>query len=105
MRYYELAGCNSPDLLDRLPDQSAPADLRAPFCSGSPGSLGYRPHHQRDLPVPAVPGTGFIVSQTELRRGGFERVLKGPAPPLDRHQDRDPRPGRAPGGEVGELPI
>jgi hypothetical protein len=40
-------------------------------------------HHERDVPVPAMPGPGLVVSQTEFGLGGLERILNGPAPPLN----------------------
>src|SRR5918911_1709620 len=62
-------------------------------------------HHQRDMPVPTMPGAGLVVSKPELGLGRLERVLDGPAPPLDAYQRRDPGPGRAPGREEGKLAI
>src|SRR4051812_17905313 len=52
---------------------------------------GWRPdrrgqHDQRDVPVPAVPGAGLVVVETELVLGRLEAVLNGPAPALDRHR-------------------
>src|SRR5665213_70855 len=36
-------------------------------------------HDQRDMAVPAVPGTAFVVIEAEFVFGGFETVLDGPA--------------------------
>jgi hypothetical protein len=69
------------------------------------GHHGEGEHDERDMPVPAMPGAGLVVSETQLRLGGLEGVLDGPAPPLNGDQDLDPGPGRAPGGEEGKLPI
>ncbi len=43
-------------------------------------------HHQRDMPVPAVPGPGFVVVKTEFVLGGLEAVLDGPAMAFDGDQ-------------------
>src|SRR5213596_1920456 len=47
------------------------------------GHHGEGQHHQRDMPVPAVPGAGLVVSKAQLRLGRLECVLNRPAPPLD----------------------
>src|SRR4051794_2363362 len=57
------------------------------------------------MPVPAVPRPALIVGQPKFRLGGLERVLDGPAPPLDRHQFLDRRARRAPGREIGQAPV
>ena len=69
------------------------------------GHHGESEHDERDVPVPAVPGAGLVVGEPELRLGGLERVLDGPAPALHGDQRRDPGPGRAPGREVGPLAV
>lgn len=56
-------------------------------------------HHQRDVPVPTVPGTGLLVIEPEFGPG----VLDRPAPPLGRDQGLDRRAGRAPRREAGPL--
>jgi len=43
------------------------------------GHHGEGEHDQRDMPVPAVPGAGLVVIETELVLGGFEAVLDSPA--------------------------
>ena len=62
-------------------------------------------HHERDVPVPAMPGAGLVVRQTQFRLGGLERILDRPAPPFHRHQRLDRGASRAPGREEGEFPI
>jgi hypothetical protein len=62
-------------------------------------------HHERDVPVPAMPGAGLVVSQTEFRLGGLERILDRPAPPFHSHQRLNRSASRAPGGEERELSI
>src|SRR3954469_19797290 len=61
-----------------------------------PRQHGKGQHHQRDMPVPAMPGAGLVVSKPEFGLGGLERVFDGPAPPLDRYQLLDRRARRAP---------
>src|ERR1051325_6629008 len=58
--------------------------------------------NRRAVPLPAVPGTGLVMVETEFVFGGLEAVLDGPAPPLDRYQGFHVGPGRAPGGEKGQ---
>ena len=43
--------------------------------------------------------------ETEFVFGRLEAVLDGPAPALDRHQGFHCGPGRAPGGEKGQVAI
>ncbi len=62
-------------------------------------------HHQADVPVPAVPGTGLVVIELEFGLCGLERVLNAPAPPLDGDQGRDRCAGRAPRREVGPFAV
>lgn len=62
-------------------------------------------HDQADVPVPTVPGTGFIVSEPEFGLGRLERVLDAPTPSFDADQGLDQRAGWAPGREVGPLAI
>src|SRR4029453_18705651 len=69
------------------------------------GHHGKGQHHQRDVPMPAVPGPRLVVIEPKLRLGGLERILNRPAPPLDAHKCLDRCPGRAPGREKGELPL
>ena len=62
-------------------------------------------HHQADVPVPAMPGAGLVVVQTQFGLAGLERFLDRPAPPLDLNQGLERRASRAPGGEVGASPL
>ncbi len=57
------------------------------------------------MPVPALPGTGFVVGQTQLCFGGLERVLDCPALSLHPHQGLDRGTSRAPGREERQIPI
>src|SRR4051794_25857989 len=61
------------------------------------GHHGKGQHHQRDVPMPAVPGAGLVVSKPQLGLRRLERVLNRPAPPLDAHKRLDRGPGWAPG--------
>ena len=62
-------------------------------------------HDERDVPVPAVPGTGLVVVEAQLVFGRLEAVLNGPAPALDCHQGFPSGPGGAPGSEKGQVTI
>ena len=62
-------------------------------------------HHQRDVPVPAMPGTGLVVIEAEFVLGGLKTVLDRPALSLDQDQGLGRGSGRAPGGEEGQLTI
>src|SRR5215213_9179381 len=55
--------------------------------------------------MPAVPGTGFVVIETEFVFGRLETVLDGPALSFDADQHRNRGPGGAPGGEKGQVAI
>ena len=57
------------------------------------------------MPVPAMPGTGFVVIEAEFVLGGFEAVLDGPAMAFNRSQLFDGRALRAPCGEEGKVAI
>src|SRR3954454_23660925 len=62
-------------------------------------------HDKRDVPMPAVPGTGLVVIETEFVFGRLEAVLDGPALSFHSDQHRDRRAGGAPGGEKGQVAI
>src|SRR3954452_6193205 len=62
-------------------------------------------HDKRDVPMPAVPGTGLVVIETEFVFGRLEAVLDGPALSFHSDQHRDRRAGGAPSGEKGQLAI
>ena len=57
------------------------------------------------MAVPAMPGAGFVVIETEFVLGGFEAVLDGPAAAFDQHQLFHGRTPGAPGGEEGEIAV
>ena len=46
-------------------------------------------HHQRNMSVPTVPGSGLIVIQAEFVLGGLEGVLNRSAVPFNRDKDFD----------------
>src|SRR5580704_7626400 len=60
-------------------------------------------HDERDVTMPAVPGSGFVVVEPELVFGCLEAILDRPAMALDADQGLDRSPCRTPGGEVGEI--
>src|SRR3954452_22942385 len=62
-------------------------------------------HDERDVAMPAVPGAGLVVVETEFVFGGLEAVLDGPALSFDTDQRRNRRAGGAPGGEEGQRAI
>ncbi len=62
-------------------------------------------HDERDVTMPAVPGSGFVVVEPELVLGSLEAILDRPAMALDADQGLDRSPGRTPGGEVGEIAV
>src|SRR5271166_1090431 len=69
------------------------------------GHHGEGEHDERDVTMPAVPGSGFVVVEPELVFGGLEAVLDRPAMALDADQSLDRSPCRTPGGEVGEIAV
>ena len=62
-------------------------------------------HHQRNVAMPAVPGSALIVIEPELILCGLETVLDRPPMAFDRHQRFDGCCRRTPGGEEGEIAI
>ena len=62
-------------------------------------------HDERDMAMPAMPGSGLVMVEPELVLGGLEAVLDGPAMPFDADQRLDRRFRWAPCGEVGEIAI
>lgn len=48
------------------------------------GHHGEGKHDERDVTVPAIPGAGFVVVETEFVFGSFETFLDGPAIAFDR---------------------
>ena len=66
---------------------------------------GEAEHDERDVTMPAVPGSGFVVVEPELVFGCLEAILDRPAMALDADQGLDRSPCRTPGGEVGEIAV
>ena len=62
-------------------------------------------HDERDVTMPAVPGSGFVVVEPELVFGCLEAIFDRPAMALDAGQGLDRSPCRTPGGEVGEIAV
>ena len=62
-------------------------------------------HDQRDMPVPAMPGPGLVVIETELVLGSLEAVLDRPSAALNADERVDRSSCRAPCGEVVEISI
>ena len=62
-------------------------------------------HDQRDMTMPAMPGSGFVVVEAELVFCGLEAILDRPAMAFDFDQRLDRRPCRTPSGEVGEIAV
>lgn len=61
------------------------------------GHHGEGEHDQRDMPVPAMPGVGFVVIEAEFVFGGFETVLDG--------LSSRPRAGNLPDGKTTMLTM
>ena len=53
----------------------------------------------------AVPGSGFVMVESEFVFGGLKSVLDRPAVTLNLDQDFDGCSERTPGGEKGHIPI
>ncbi len=62
-------------------------------------------HDERDMAVPAVPGTGFVVVETEFVLGRLKAVLDRPTMAFHLDQRVNQSPCRAVGGEVGEIAV
>lgn len=62
-------------------------------------------HDQRDMAAPAVPGSCFVVIETEFVFGGLEPLLDPPACAFYPHERLERRPLRAPGREISQIPI
>ena len=77
--------------------------LVGPMLDGS--HHGEAEHDERDVTMPAVPGSGFVVVEPELVFGCLEAILDRPAMALDADQGLDRSPCRTPGGEVGEIAV
>src|SRR4249920_3556041 len=62
-------------------------------------------HDERDMTMPAMPGSGFVVVEPEFVFGGLEAVLDRPTMALDFDHCPDRRPCRTPSAEVGEIAV
>ena len=69
------------------------------------GHHGEGEHDQRDVTMPAMPGAGFVVIETEFVFGGFETILDGPAMAFDRYQLFHGRVLGTPCGEESEITV
>ena len=69
------------------------------------GQHGEGKHDQRDVAMPAVPGTGLVVVEAEFVLGGVEAVLDRPAMTFHPDQRFDRRASRRPCREVGEIAV
>ena len=69
------------------------------------GHHGEGEHDERDVAMPAMPGTGLIVVEAEFVFCGLETILDRPAMPLHIHKLFDRRPGRTPCREVGQIAV
>src|SRR5271157_6607223 len=66
---------------------------------------GERQHHERDVAMPAMPGTGLVVVETQFILCGFEAVLDRPAMSLHRDQGFDACSNPTPGREESEISV
>ena len=62
-------------------------------------------HDERDVAMPAMPGTGLVVVEPQFILRGFEAILDRPAMSLHFDQSFDACSSRALGREVGEISI
>jgi hypothetical protein len=62
-------------------------------------------HDQRNVAMPAAPGAGLVVIETERDLGGLKAVFNRPAMAFDPDQSLEGRSDRTPGGEKGELTV
>ena len=69
------------------------------------GHHGERQHDERDVPMPAMPGAGFVVIETKFVLGGLEAVFDRPAMTFDPDQRVDLGSCRTPGCEERQLVI
>ena len=60
---------------------------------------------ERDMAMPAMPGSGFVVIAPELVFCCLEAVLDCPAMAFDADQRLDRSSCRTPSGEVGEIAV
>ena len=57
------------------------------------------------MAMPAMPGAGLVMVESEFIPGGLEAVLDRPAVAFDQDQSFDARSGRAPNGEERQVAI
>ena len=69
------------------------------------GHHGEGEHHQRYVPMPAMPGSTLVVIEPELVFRGLKTVLDRPSMAFDRHQRFGGCSRWTPGGEEGEIAI
>ena len=69
------------------------------------GHHGEGEHHQRYVPMPAMPGSTLVVIEPELVLRGLKAVLDRPPMAFDRDQRFDRCSCRTPGGEEGEIAV
>ena len=62
-------------------------------------------HDERDMAMPAMPGPGLVVIETELVFGSLEAVLDRPTAALNADERVYSSPCRAPCGEVSDISI
>jgi hypothetical protein len=67
------------------------------------GEEAQREHGQRDVPVPAVPGTDFVIGEADLLLGHLEAFLNGPASTGDLREGSQGGPVRAENDVIGEI--
>ena len=46
-------------------------------------------HDERDMTMPAMPGPGLVMVETEFVLGGLEAIFDGPAVAFDTHECRN----------------
>ena len=66
---------------------------------------GVSNHSHERVPMKAMPGSGFVVIETELIFGGFETVFDGPAMVFDRYLLFHGRFLGTPCGEESEITV
>jgi len=69
------------------------------------GHHGEGQHHERDMAMPSVPGTGLVVVEPQFVFCGLEAVFNRPTVTLDLYQHLDICAGRAPSGEEGQVAV
>src|ERR1700756_1303608 len=62
-------------------------------------------HYQRDVAVPAMPGSGLVMIEAEFGLRRLKGILDRPAMSLDGDQGLDRGSGRAPGREIRQIAV